>query len=87
MYGECCGCGEGRGHGRMGGEGRGEGYGPGRMAGWGYEGAPHLGGGHGGGFGWAYGGPTKAERKEWLEEFKKHLEERLSDVNEEIAAL
>jgi hypothetical protein len=54
------------------------------MAGWGPEGAHHFGGG---GFGWDYGGPTKAERKEWLEAFKKHLEERLSDVNEEIGEL
>ncbi len=76
MCGEC-GC--GRGHG--------EGYGAGRAAGWGHEWAPHFGRAHGGGMGWSYGGPTKAERKEWLEGFKKHLEERLSDVNEELAEL
>ena len=49
------------------------------MAGWGSERAPHL--------GWLYGGPTKSERKEWLEGFKKHLEERLSEVNEDLGKL
>ena len=77
MHGECCG---GQGHGRMADRGYGECHGPGHMAGWGDEGMHHF----GGGFGWSYGGPTKAERKEWLEGFKKHLEERLSDVNEEL---
>ncbi len=28
--------------------------------------------------------PGQAERKEWLESFKKHLEARLADVNEEL---
>jgi len=38
-------------------------------------------------WGWPFAGPTKAERKEWLEAFKKHLEERLADVNEELSKL
>ncbi len=70
MYSMCC----------HGGGGRGQGPGRrfGRFAGRGYEDAPH--------FGWeAYGGPTKPERKEWLEALKKHLEERLSEVSEELA--
>jgi len=89
MYGSCCGDGhdQGRGHGRMGGSGHGECHGTGRFGGWSpKEGAYPFEGAYGGGFGWGYG-PTKAERKQWLEEFKKHLEERLSDVNEEIAKL
>lgn len=35
-------------------------------------------------FGWGGFGPTKAERKERLESFKKHLEERLAEVAEEL---
>ncbi len=58
---------------------RGYGHGPGREAGSGYEPEPH--------FGRLYGGPTKSERKEWLEGFKKHLEERLSEVNEDLSKL
>jgi hypothetical protein len=38
-------------------------------------------------WGWPFAGPTKAERKEWLEAFKKHLEERLAEVNEELSQL
>lgn len=38
-------------------------------------------------WGWPFAGPTKAERKEWLEAFKKHLEGRLADVNEELGKL
>jgi len=34
-----------------------------------------------------YGWPTKAERKEWLEEHKKRLQEELSDVEEELGKL
>ncbi len=47
--------------------------------GWGSEGGPR--------FGWPFAGPTKAERKGWLETFKQHLEERLADVNEELEKL
>jgi len=36
---------------------------------------------------WPFAGPTKAERKEWLEALKKHLEERLAEVNEELSKL
>lgn len=38
-------------------------------------------------WGWPFAGPTKTERKEWLEAFKKHLEERLAEVNEELSKL
>ena len=38
-------------------------------------------------WGWWWGGPTKSERKEWLEALKKHLEERLEEVNEELKKL
>jgi hypothetical protein len=31
--------------------------------------------------------PTQEERKEALEAFKKHLEERLADVNDELGKL
>ena len=37
--------------------------------------------------GWGHDEPTKEERKESLESFKKHLEERLADVNDEISKL
>ncbi len=88
MYGTCCGgdCRQNRGRGWRYGSGRDEFLGSGRFGGWSPEMAHHFGGGYGGGFGWGHG-PTKAERKEWLENFKKHLEERLSDVNEEIEKL
>jgi ABC-type transporter lipoprotein component MlaA len=46
---------------------------------WGWEGGPH--------FDWPFAGPSKAERKEWLEAFKQHLEERLAEVNEELEKL
>jgi hypothetical protein len=36
-------------------------------------------------FGWPDAGPTKTERKEWLEALKKHLEERVADINEELS--
>lgn len=39
------------------------------------------------GYGWRYDEPTKAERKQDLEAFKKHLEERLADVNDELGKL
>jgi len=58
-------------HGR---HGWGRGYGP---PPWAWEGGPY--------FGWPFAGPTKAERKEWLEALKKHLEERLADVSEELS--
>ncbi len=48
---------------------------------WWEEEAPHP---H---WGWYWGGPTKSERKRWLEELKKHLEERLEEVNEELKKL
>ena len=38
-------------------------------------------------WGWSWGGPAKSERKEWLEALKKHLEERLDEVNEELKKL
>ena len=38
-------------------------------------------------WGWWWGGPTKSERKGWLEALKKHLEERLEEVNEELKKL
>ena len=79
--------GEGFGPGWMAGWRRGEGFGPGRFAGRGYVGAPYFGEGYGRDFAWGFGGPTKAERKEWLEELRKRLEERLSDVTEEIETL
>jgi|YNPNPStandDraft_1061719.scaffolds.fasta_scaffold29528_2 hypothetical protein len=44
----------------------------------------------GSGYGWEFGPmwqPGKAERKEWLEALKKHLEARLADVNEELGKL
>ena len=44
---------------------------------------PWAGSGYGGEFGPAWQ-PGQAERKEWLESFKKHLEARLADVNEEL---
>jgi hypothetical protein len=37
--------------------------------------------------GWSHEEPTNEERKEALESFKKHLEERLADVNDEISKL
>jgi hypothetical protein len=40
--------------------------------------------GWGAGFGPAWQ-PGKAERKEWLESLKRHLEARLADVNEELS--
>lgn len=56
------------------------GYGPPPWAGWqDWERGPRH--------GWRYDEPTKAERKESLEVFKKHLEERLSDVSEELGKL
>ncbi len=71
-----CGC---QGEARFERHGRGRGYGPPPWAGRGWETGP--------GFGWPFGGPTKAERKESLEAFKKHLEERLADVNDELGKL
>lgn len=76
MYGNCCGR---RGHGA--------GYGSGRTAGFGPAHGSPWGGQFGGGFGYGFWGPTKPERKEWLEAFKKHLEERLAEVNEELGTL
>lgn len=38
-------------------------------------------------FWWGGYGPTKTERKESLEAFKKHLEERLAEVAEELGRL
>lgn len=58
--------------------GWGRGYGPPPWAWrWAWEGGPYA--------GWPFAGPTRAERKEWLEALKKHLEERLADVNEELS--
>lgn|GEM_PF-1989643 len=37
--------------------------------------------------GWRHVEPTPEERKEALEAFKKHLEERLADVNDELGKL
>ena len=58
-----------------------------RARGWGagYGPPPWAGSGYGSEFGPAWRQPGKAERKEWLESFKKHLEARLADVNEELA--
>lgn len=36
---------------------------------------------------WPVVGPTKAERREWLEAHKKRLQERLSDVDDELNKL
>ncbi len=41
----------------------------------------------GSGYGWRYDEPSDAERKQDLEAFKKHLEERLADVNAELGKL
>lgn len=65
------GAGLGRGYGRASRRGRGS-WGPA----WGFEEGP--------GYGWHLGGPTKTERREWLEALKKHLEERLAEVEEEL---
>ena len=60
--------------------GWGRGYGPPPWAGWeDWE--------RGARYGWRYAEPTKAERKDALEAFKKHLEERLADVNDELGKL
>lgn len=55
-------------------------FAPGPMRGWmrGYGPPPWA---------WCWYGPTKAERKEWLEALKKRLEERLADINEELSKL
>jgi hypothetical protein len=35
---------------------------------------------------WPFG-PTKAQRRKWLEAFKQHLEEVLAEVNEELSKM
>lgn len=59
-------------------------FAPGPMPGWGRGYGPPRWAWH---WGWPFAGPTKAERKEWLEALKKHLEERLAEVNEELSKL
>jgi hypothetical protein len=34
---------------------------------------------------WPVVGPTKAERREWLQAHKKRLQERLADIDEELS--
>lgn len=36
---------------------------------------------------WLLGEPTKGERREWLEAYKKRLQERLADVDDELNKL
>jgi hypothetical protein len=58
-----------------------------RRWGAGYGPAPWAGSGYGSEFGPAWWQPGKTERKERLESFKKHLEARLADVNEELGKM
>ncbi len=74
-------------------EGPGFAHGPGRRWKWVF-GVPPWAWHVGVGVGWAGGvdfiwpfGPTKAQRREWLEAFKKHLEEVLAEVNEELSQM
>ena len=52
---------------------------PSALAGSGRDSEPAL--------GLVVGWPGQSERKEWLEALKKHLEERLDEVNEELKKL
>lgn len=68
-------------------------HGPGHHWKWVFSGPPwawHVGVGMGWtsemGFIWPFG-PTKAQRRRWLEAFKQHLEELLADVNEELSKM